>query len=246
MCGRFALTSNAAIISRNFSTDISHSFKARFNIAPSQKVLVIRVRPHRTEREAVFLKWGLIPSWAREPTIGALLVNARAETAAIKPSFKTSFRQQRCLIPADGFYEWGNNAGIKQAYYIQLRSREPFGFGGLWETWGQGRERIETCTILTCHANSLMQPIHQRMPVVIQPNRFDSWLHSDQTRMTEISKDLHTLSAANTVIRPVSEYVNDVRHDDTRCQTPCEHIKQPNLPRDNPPFAASQKFLFNR
>ncbi len=240
MCGRFALTSNASTLSTQLGTDIHITLPPRFNIAPTQKVLVIRVRPHQQRREPVFLKWGLIPSWADDPSIGARLTNARAETAATKPSFRTSLRRQRCLIPADGFYEWANINGKKQPYYIRLESKEPFALGGLWDTWERKGEKIETCTILTCSANTLMQPLHPRMPVVIQPHRFDTWLEPTQIDAAAVSQDLHPFPKERTALYPVSDYVNNVQHDDSRCQEQINHVKTTQS------YPANQLFLFDR
>ena len=245
MCGRFALTSNASTLSAQFETEVFVTLTPRFNIAPSHQILAIRTRNHRQRREPVLLKWGLIPSWADDPSIGARLTNARAETAATKPSFRTSFCRQRCLIPADGFYEWSTIDGKKQPYYIQLQANEPFALGGLWDTWERKGEKIETCTILTCSANQAMQYLHPRMPVVIQPERYNAWL-DPATELTDLPQDLLPFSNETTAISPVSDYVNDVRHDGIRCQqqfsdsNPAHAMHNAQLP------VASQKRLFEK
>lgn len=246
MCGRFALTSSALTLGKQLNTDIRITLKQRFNIAPSQKVLVVRVHPRQNKRESTFLRWGLIPSWADDPSIGSRLTNARAETAATKPSFRTSFRRQRCLIPANGFYEWSNMHGRKQPHYIRLQSNEPFAFGGLWDTWARDGEKRETCTILTCSANALMKPIHPRMPVVIQPHRFDTWLDPTQTDAAALSQDLHTFPSESTAIYPVSNHVNNVQHDDSRCQEQCLATTKTNTVKTRQSYSANQLFLFDR
>ena len=245
MCGRFALTSNASTLNAQFDTEVFVTLTPRFNIAPSHQILAIRTRSHHQRREPVLLKWGLVPSWADDPSIGARLTNARAETAATKPSFRTSFYRQRCLIPADGFYEWSNIDGKKQPYYIHLQPNEPFALGGLWDTWERKGVKMETCTILTCSANQAMQHLHPRMPVGIQPERYDAWL-DPATELKDCSQDLLPFPKETTVIFPVSDYVNDVRHDDVRCQqqfsdgNPAHAMHNAQLP------TASQKLLFEK
>ena len=257
MCGRFALTTNASTLSVQFDTNVHITLTPRFNIAPSQKILVIRVHPQQQtkqqtqqqtqqqKRESASLQWGLIPSWADDPSIGARLTNARAETAATKPSFRDSFRRRRCLIPAHGFYEWTTSEKRKQPYFIRLISNKPFGIGGLWDSWEDNGERIETCTILTCAANQAMQHLHQRMPVVIQPDRYNAWL-SPATELTDLSQDLLPFSDETTAISQVSDYVNDVRHDSIRCQTPYSDSNQAKVMHNAQLPTASQKLLFQK
>ena len=245
MCGRFALTSDAANISKHFRVDLSSPILPRFNIAPSQKVLGIRPQSKAHEYTSALLSWGLIPSWARDQSIGARLTNARSETVLTKPSFRDSFRRRRCLIPADGFYEWTASKNRKQPYYIRLASHQPFGIAGLWDSWESDGERIETCTILTCDANEAMKHLHPRMPVVIQPERYDAWL-DPATPMSELSQDLFPFSTKTTVISPVSDYVNNVRHDDVRCQQEYLDPNQAGGRRNIEIHTANQKLLFDK
>ena len=245
MCGRFALASNASTLSTQFDTNIRDTLAPRFNIAPSQKILVLRTKNHHQRREPVLLKWGLIPSWAKDQSIGARLTNARSETAFTKPSFRDSFRRRRCLILATGFYEWKTSGRKKQPYYVRLTTNEPFGIGGLWDVWEQNGDRIETCTILTCDANQAMQHLHPRMPVVIQPERYDAWL-DPATPVSELSQDLFPFSTKTTVISPVSDYVNNIRHDDVRCQQEHSEPDQVRARRNIEIRTANQKLLFDK
>jgi putative SOS response-associated peptidase YedK len=240
MCGRFALTSDESGICEYFRVNLSSPIKPRFNIAPSQKLLVIRLHSETHEHTSSLVRWGLIPSWAKDQSIGARLTNARSETACTKPSFRDSFRRRRCLIPATGFYEWSTLGGKKQPYYVRLTTNEPFGIGGLWDVWEQNGDRIETCTVLTCDANQAMQHLHPRMPVVIQPERYDAWLDPSQTDAAAVFQDLHPFPEERTAIYPVSEYVNNVHHEDSRCQ---EQIDPAKTSQSCP---ANQLSLFDR
>ncbi|MGC2457414.1 MAG: SOS response-associated peptidase [Gallionellaceae bacterium] len=163
MCGRYALASPPEVIAERFDLLWLPEVSARYNIAPSQMIPVVRAT--EVGRELAFVKWGLIPSWAKDSTIGNKLPNARGETVAEKPSFRAAFKNRRCLIPASGFYEWKAEKGIRQPWYISLKSGDPLAFAGLWETWHPKEgEAIERCCIITTDANALMMPIHDRMP----------------------------------------------------------------------------------
>ena len=152
-------------------------FTPRYNIAPTQQVLAIRQRGE--VREAVELQWGLIPSWADDPKIGNRLINARADTVATKPAFRQAFKRRRCLILADGFYEWQKVGKAKQPYLIHRPDDQPFAFAGLWERWKGNDLVIESCTIITTEANDTLQPLHDRMPVILDEQDHDRWLDSD-------------------------------------------------------------------
>ena len=245
MCGRFALASKASTLSTQFDTNICDTLTPRFNIAPSQKILAIRTRSHHQRHESILFKWGLIPSWAKDQSIGTRLTNARSETALTKPSFRDSFRRRRCLIPATGFYEWTTSGKRKQPHYVRLISNEPFGIGGLWDSWEDSGKIEETCTILTCDANQAMQHLHPRMPVVIQPERYDAWL-DPATELKDLSQDLLSLPKETTAISQVSDYVNDVRHDDIRCQQQPPDSNQAHAMHKPQLSTASQKLLFKK
>ncbi len=179
MCGRYSLTTPLEAVRQLFDFPERPNLAVRVNIAPSQAVAAVRLGAEEAgERHFVWLRWGLIPSWAKEPGIGNRMINARAETIAEKPAFRAAFRRRRCLIPADGFYEWKTEQGRKQPYRIALESGAPFAFAGLWERWeGSGEEGpVESCTIITTEANARLKAIHHRMPVILAPNAYEPWL----------------------------------------------------------------------
>lgn len=245
MCGRFALTSDESRICKHFRVDLRTPITPRFNIAPSQKILVIRLQSQTHKHVSSLLRWGLIPSWSKNQSVGTRLTNARSETVLTKPSFRESFRRRRCLIPATGFYEWTTSGKRKEPHFIRLTSNELFGIGGLWDSWEDNDKRIETCTILTCDANQVMQHLHPRMPVVIQPERYDAWL-DPATELTDLSQDLLPFSEEMTAISLVSHYVNDVRHDGIRCQQQSPDTNQAQTMHNAQPPVASQKHLFEK
>ncbi len=177
MCGRFTLRSPASVIAEQFSVFDVPELHARFNIAPSQVVPVVRQAEART---LSMLRWGLVPSWAKDSAIGNSLTNARAETVASKPSFRAAFRRRRCLIVADGFYEWQRIEKHKQPYFIHRRDDRPFAMAGLWESWERGEGVLESCTIVTTEAKELMRPIHDRMPVILGEDDYAMWLDVNQ------------------------------------------------------------------
>ena len=173
MCGGYTLSSSTEALTDLFKVRMVPELKPRNNIAPTQPVAAVR-QPSEGEREIVLLHWGLTPSWAKDPDIGNRLFNARSETVAEKPAFRSAFKHRHCLIPTDGFYEWQRVGERKQPYYIQLLDGGPFAFAGLWEHW-EGPENlvIESCTILTTEANALVRSLHNRMPLIIDPSGVD-------------------------------------------------------------------------
>lgn len=178
MCGRFVLTANPEAIQLQFSLTGVPNIPPRFNVAPTQPVAVItNEKPH----ELTFHQWGLIPSWAKDTSIGSKMINARAESVAEKPAFRSAFKRRRCILPSDGFYEWQDRGGKKVPLFIHLEDRELFGLAGLWEVWHSpdGGE-LRTCTIVTTDANSFMQPIHNRMPVILHKEDYGLWLSPDE------------------------------------------------------------------
>lgn len=172
MCGRFTLKTPIEKAAKHFKATPPPNVAARYNIAPSQEVLA--VRDTGEGRELSFLTWGLIPSWSKEPKG---IINARAETLLEKPSFREAFKHRRCLIPADGFYEWKKETHGKQPYYFQLKDGELFAFAGIWETWTQGEDKATTCAIITTQPNELLSPVHNRMPAILHERNYDEWLH---------------------------------------------------------------------
>ena len=172
MCGRFALFTSPEALARLFGVAEAPALEPRYNIAPTQNIAAVRIAPEGKAREWALLRWGLVPFWAADPRIGSRLINARSETAAEKPAFRHAFRLRRCLVPADGFYEWQRLARERRPYFIRLRERETFAIAGLWEEWrGPEGVAIASCTLLTTEANALMRPLHDRMPAILPPSR---------------------------------------------------------------------------
>jgi len=180
MCGRFALKPPAAEIVKCFGLDEAVDLAPRYNISPGTDIPAIRHAPDG-RRVMHLLRWGLVPNWAKDPTIGAKLSNARGETVAEKPSFRSAFQRRRCLVPADGFYEWkAVEGGKKQPYYFSMADGQPFALGGLWESWkGPDGQILRTCCLITTGPNEVMVPVHDRMPVIVAPDDFETWLTAD-------------------------------------------------------------------
>lgn len=225
MCGRFTLRASPGVIAEQFGLFEAPDFAARYNIAPSQPVPVVRLRPADPEgrRELVLLRWGLVPSWADDPSIGNRLINARAESAARKPAFRKAFVRRRCLVVADGFYEWQGVGRSKRPYLIRMRDERPFAFAGLWESWdGADHSHIESCTILTTEANALVRPLHDRMPVVIAPEDYARWLDASDEAAERAGALLRPFAAEPMVAIPVSTRVNNPAHEDPGCIAPLE------------------------
>ncbi|MEN6449268.1 MAG: SOS response-associated peptidase [Thermoguttaceae bacterium] len=241
MCGRFTLRTSAREIAEQFALGAAEPFSPRFNIAPSQPVAVVRIGRRRDDtgdprntgksppRELAWLRWGLVPSWARDPNVANRLINVRAETAATKPAFRAAMRHRRCLILADGFYEWQPIGRAKQPYFIHLRDNRPLAFAGLWESWegpvGQVRNpqsapRLETCALLTTEANDLLRPIHDRMPVVLPPDGYSIWLDPKIEDAGQLAPLLVPYPAGEMEAYPVSRLVNDPAHESPDCIAP--------------------------
>lgn len=212
MCGRFILNSPIVELQAEFEFSETPNLRPRWNVAPTQTVPIVRRRQDGEGRELAMVRWGLVPFWAKDLKIGSTMINARAEGIATKPGFRAAFKSRRCLVPADGFYEWQKvDGGAKQPMLIRLRSRQPFGFAGLWETWKGPEGPVETCTIATTEPNEIMAPIHNRMPVILDPADFNVWLDPANAGGIDLLRPcpdqwLETL--------PVSTRVNNVRNDD--------------------------------
>jgi putative SOS response-associated peptidase YedK len=221
MCGRFSQSSSAAAISAVFGVETS-DIPPRYNIAPTQSVAAILQLPSN-QPHLHWLRWGLIPSWAKDPKIGSKLINARAETVAQKPSFRSAFRHRRCLIPADGFYEWQQIEGSrqKQPYFIGLQDEGLFAFAGLYERWeSPDGDVLETCTIVTTTANELVEPIHSRMPVLLAPQDYNLWLDPSFDKSERLQALLDPYPAAQMKAYPVSSVVNSPKNDSPECKQP--------------------------
>jgi putative SOS response-associated peptidase YedK len=213
MCGRFTLTVNPADLQETFENyTFPQQFAPRFNIAPTQPVLAI---PNDERNEADFFIWGLIPMWAKDPGIGNKLINARAETLAEKPSFRGSLKYKRCLVIADGFYEWKSGAGkTKTPYFIHKTDRKPFAFAGLWDSWnGPDGSQVKTCTIITTEPNDLTSLIHNRMPVILHPRDYAKWLDPSPQTPENMAPLLKPYPAEEMNAYVVSTMVNKPEND---------------------------------
>lgn len=225
MCGRFTMKTVPLEVIEHFRLDPRADrqlplFEPRYNIAPTQDVPV--VRPGEGEwREIVAMRWGLIPSWSKEPMKGAPLINARAETVAAKPAFRAAFKGRRCLMPADGFYEWqappAGKKGGKQPYYIHRRDDAPFAFAALWERWSGDGPTLETSALVTTESAGWMSDIHHRAPVILSPGDYALWLDPDVTDADALRHLLEPEPHDDFVATPVSTYVNKVSNTGPRC-----------------------------
>ncbi|XSG86567.1 MAG: SOS response-associated peptidase [Methylohalobius sp. ZOD2] len=218
MCGRFALYSDPQTLARRFQAQPPADLAPHWNIAPSQSILI--VREEENQRHFALTRWGLIPHWAKEIKTGYSTINARAETVAEKPAFRSAFRHRRCLIPADGFYEWQAKPGVKtkQPWFVALKDREPIAFAGLWERWHSPEdEPLESCTIIVTDANELMRPIHDRMPVILAPEQWDTWLGLENQDSRVLQNLLKPYPAEEMTAWPVSTLVNNPRNDSGEC-----------------------------
>jgi putative SOS response-associated peptidase YedK len=219
MCGRYTLTTPVEQLAEVFGFDDSSvNLPPNYNVAPTQGVAAVLEEDGRRHLEV--LRWGLIPPWADDPQIGSRMINARAETAPEKPSFRRAFRERRCLIPADGFYEWKRMNGGKQPYYIHMKEGRPFAFAGLWESWkDDGGPEIRSCTILTTKPNHLAGEIHDRMPVILPAGSYDVWLDREADR-DELYGLLAPYPEEEMEAYPVSRFVNSPSNNDPRCIEP--------------------------
>jgi putative SOS response-associated peptidase YedK len=225
MCGRFTLRTSAGAVAEQFGLLEVPQFEPRFNVAPSQPVAVVRMTTDQGQprRQLAWLRWGLVPAWAKDPAIGNRLINARAETAAGKTAFGAAMRRRRCLIVADGFYEWRPTGRSKQPYYVRLRDDRPFGIAGLWEAWeGAGHSTLESCALLTTAANDLVRPIHDRMPAIIAATDYQPWLDPLLEDPRLLLPLLRPYPSAEMTAHPVGTLVNSPRNEDPHCIEPSE------------------------
>jgi len=212
MCGRFTSSAPGDIVAQTFGLSDVPVLVPRYNLAPTQDVPVIRRRDGTSKLD--LLRWGLIPAWAKDATIGSRLINARAETAAEKPAFRAAFGQRRCIIVATGFYEWARTRGGKQPWLIRFRDGRPFALAGLWEAW-HGRDGIlETCTIITTEPNAVVAPLHDRMPVILAPEAVPGWLDPATQDPGVLRRWLVPFPADDLTSHPVSPRVNNPGNDD--------------------------------
>lgn len=225
MSGRYTLATQPDIVARYFGVDEPADLAPRFNIAPGDDIATIRRRDGGPARMLAFVRWGLIPSWSRDPSIGERLINARAETVAEKPGFNDAFRHRRCLVPADGFYEWRSEGGRRQPYLFRLESRGVFAFAGLWSVWtSPDGEAVETCAIVTIAAGAAVASYHDRMPVILRPDAYETWLDTLRPGAEDL---LRPYDAAPLEVVRVSTRVNDVRNDDATLLEPAPTAPAP-------------------
>ena len=217
MCGRFALIVDASLLADVFDVDPPRELEPRFNIAPTQTIPIVRAGK-ATPRECALVRWGLVPSWAKDEKMGARMINARGETVAEKPSFRSAVKSRRCLIPASGFYEWVRTGESKQPHFIHFADGRPFAFAGLWETWLKGDGgSLDTCTIITTTPNGLIADLHDRMPVILPPSHFAEWLEPQPLVPERLQDLLVPHPPEGMEAYPVSTYVNKPANDGPEC-----------------------------
>jgi putative SOS response-associated peptidase YedK len=217
MCGRYMLTTPVEAMQRIFRFAERPNFPPRYNIAPTQDVPVVRLSREKDRRELIVVRWGLVPYWAEDVSIGNKLINARAESIERTPAFREAYRRRRCLVPADGFFEWKKEGKARQPLLVCRRDRAPFAFAGLWERWKQPDGNVlRSCTIVTCPPNELVAPVHDRMPVILDPADLSSWL-DPEAGGREL---LRPCPAEWLEAFPVNPRVNSPANDDPECIAP--------------------------
>jgi len=212
MCGRYVIISSPELIRQLLGYLEQPNFPPRYNVAPTQPVPVVRIE--QGQRHFVLLRWGLIPSWVKEPREFALLINARGETVNDKPAFRNAMKRRRCLLPADGFYEWKGERGAKRPYFVRRKDRAPFAFAGLWESWiGPNGEEMESAAIVTTQASPAIMPIHDRMPVMLGPDNFERWLDCANVEEREAAGLIAPVADEEIEAYEISSKVNRVAND---------------------------------
>jgi len=218
MCGRYTLATPVNVLVEQFEIDeYPSSITSSYNIAPTQEVPAVIAEEEKRKLE--MLRWGLVPAWADDPGIGNRMINARSETVAEKPSFRQAFKQRRCLVLSDGFYEWQQTSDGKQPYYIHMKDGSPFAFAGLWESWRNGEE-IRSCTIITTEANELVGEIHNRMPVILPAGDYDLWLDPELEEREALTSLLGPYPSGDMEAYPVSRRVNRPSNNTPECIEP--------------------------
>lgn len=228
MCGRYRLSHRKEVVEEYFdTTSWDEGWSPRYNIAPTQLIPVVRRKPKEAVRVVSLIRWGLIPSWARDPSLAVGTINARSETASTKPAFANPLRFRRCLIPADGFYEWKRASGSRQQpYCFEVNDGQLFAFAGLWDGWKNPIGNwVNTCSILTTTPNSLSVAVHDRMPVILSPDDYDVWLDPGTTNVQVISELLKPYDSKPMRCYPVSGRVNHVSNDDEECSRAVELVQ---------------------
>ncbi|MEE2673574.1 MAG: SOS response-associated peptidase [Myxococcota bacterium] len=223
MCGRITLTSSAGEIARQFDLEPGVDLaplEPRYNVAPSQDIVAVRQDPEG-RRVLSLERWGLVPHWAKDPAVGNRMINARAESVATKPAFRSAFRKRRCLVPADGFFEWSGSGEERRPYLFRRPDRALIGIAGLYERWtGEGGEVVDSCTLITTEANACLAPFHHRMPVILGRDDYGGWLDRSQEDVEALAALLSPCPADWLEASPVSKRVNNPRNDDAECLVP--------------------------
>jgi len=244
MCGRYTLKTHRRKIQERFGVDELPELTPRFNLGPTQDGLVVRPGDAPATRTAALLRWGLIPGWTKDRTSLPLLINARAETVASKGAFRDSFKRRRCLVVADGFYEWSRRGTLKQPYYFTVDHGEPFAMAGLWDSWrppgAPPGETLETFAIMTTTANEILAPHHDRMPVILAPDLYDDWLNPLLTDAGVLERVLVPFPAMRMLSRAVSARVNSIKHDDPACLEPPESAEAARAKPPKPAHSGDQ------
>ena len=217
MCGRFTLRTPLPVLARQFEFGLGNAqLSLRYNVAPSQDVATVRLADGK--RQLALLRWGLIPSWAKDAKIGYSTINARSDTVATKPAFRSAYKSRRCLVLADGYYEWLRVGKTKQPYLYEVNGGKPFAFAGLWESWrgsaAPNTPAVESCTILTTDPNELARKVHDRMPVILEPSDYSVWLNPDTS---DVGYLLAPFAADAMTAKPVSTFVNNARNEGPEC-----------------------------
>jgi putative SOS response-associated peptidase YedK len=224
MCGRYRLSRRKRIIEEHFETQTwDDDWNPRYNIAPTQRIPVVRQHPKEPVRQISPMRWGLIPSWAKDTSGAARMINARSETAHTLPAFREAMKLRRCLVPADGFYEWQRRGSAKQPFCFEVGDGELFAFAGLWERWRDpSGQWVKSCSILTTNPNAVTSAIHDRMPVILHPDSYDLWLDPGMQNVAAISELLKPYDAKSMRSYSVSTRMNHVANDDEECSRPVE------------------------
>ena len=225
MCGRYRLSRRKQIIEEHFDAPSDDDWTPRYNVAPTQPVPIIRQHPKEPKRVMSLVRWGLIPSWLKDASGAARMINARSETAHALPAFKVALKLRRCLVPADAFYEWAKRGSLKQPYCFEVKKGELFAFAGLWECWNDPSGNwIKSCSILTTTPNAETASVHDRMPVILEPESYDLWLDPGMPDTAAAQDLLKPYDAALMRSYPISTRINNVANDDEACSTPASAV----------------------
>jgi putative SOS response-associated peptidase YedK len=224
MCGRITLTITPEEIAELLGVQDLPRLEPRYNIAPTQTAAIIRCLPGKSGREVAQLRWGLVPHWATDLSVGSQMINARSESISQKPAFREALKNRRCIVLGDGFYEWQREKRKRQPFLIRMKDHKPFAFAGLWETWtpknGAPPQPCETFTVLTTNSNELIRPLHDRMPVIIAPAHYDLWLDPNVTDSALLNPLFKPFPADEMECIPVNSFVNDAKNEGARCIAP--------------------------